>query len=464
MKERKYSRIEQLEQVKQNQDSLESIILKLQAELPDTLDKEMSRAGAEIRKLYEPNIKTKEGDLKGHWEDNVFVLDDQYIPVKKNPNGYTISEIKKLLLDSYGIKFSGIPYLNGIADFSSVSVANIPTSIIFMKEKNITNDEYQSLLFGDIDEGDKNRYKRLRMFRDTFDKKNREKNFIRADKIAAEQQMKIPGLKDGYTWKELGIWRKNQHFTWDEQISAGYSLVPTIIHENFSHTGLVGSTKNAVTFIMDTEKHFCKDDEAIISIKQLYELKKNMKGSSNMAKRKILTRGKNIERYHGELGFEEIDKITCELVDEGDRLGELAGQFAADKSKLEDEIQKVEEANISDKDKAELIELLKTLIDELQDQYTQEIYEEEKRVQEEIEEQIEGMDTSIDKFQEQADSLRNVTMDVAGIDVSSAIAVADKKKNEFEQMRKEYIEKLDLQMKQAEMMKKQILSRRLSGK
>ena len=74
------------------------------------------------------------------------------------------------------------------------------------------------------------------------------------------------------------------------------------------------------------------------------------------------------------------------------------------------------------------------------------------------------MDQTIDELTEQVDVLRDVTMDAATTDASAAADAADAKKQEFEQMKEEYTEKLRLQMEQAEAQQRNIRNRRLNGR
>ncbi len=182
-----------------------------------------------------------------------------------------------------------------------------------------------------------------------------------------------------------------------------------------------------------------------------------------MSRRKVLSRGMNLGR-HGEVGYVELDGETGERVAEGDRLHELAIKFNSDKTKLEDEIEKVKSSKISDKDKARIIAQLNAAIEKLQEQYDDDVAAEEAKVQEEIMEELETMDEAVEELDQQADSLRNVTMDAASTDAKAAADEAEAKKQEFEKMRKEYTDKLQLQMEQAEMLQRQIRSRRLSGR
>ena len=144
-------------------------------------------------------------------------------------------------------------------------------------------------------------------------------------------------------------------------------------------------------------------------------------------------------------------------------LRELGAKFVEDKTKLEDAIERVQASGIKPEDKAKIIAELNAVIDAVQAQYEDDVAAEEAKVQEEIEGNLEQMDQTIDELTEQADYLRDITMDAASTDASAAAEAADAKKQEFEQMKEEYTEKLRLQIEQAEMQKRNIHNRRLSG-
>lgn len=67
----------------------------------------------------------------------------------------------------------------------------------------------------------------------------RSRNFDYADQLAEERH--VPELSDGYSALDSKKWRTENKFSWDEQVNDGYNLVPTVIHGNLSHTGLVST-------------------------------------------------------------------------------------------------------------------------------------------------------------------------------------------------------------------------------
>lgn len=450
-------------------ESTAEVFRHLESGLQGVFDREMVLAGAVARKLNTPGTETREGSVRGLWNGSTFVLDDSYVPEKYNDSKRSIAQIKKSLSDRFGIQVDGIPYVDGIADFSGISVAHIATSDIVKKATGMTQAEYSELTQTD----------RTRLFQEVFSdvsdgKSKRSRNFDYADQLAAERHISIPGLSDGYSASDLEKWRTENKFSWDEQVNFGYNLVPTVIHGNLSHTGLVSTSRSAFSYLESRKRDmaqntgaYCWDEKtAPISIDELagynHTISRKRRGN-NMTMRKELSKGMNFGR-HGEVGYDELHEETGELVSEGDRLHELGEKFEADKTKLEDAIERVQASNIKPEDKAKIIAELNAAIDALQAQYEDDVAAEEAKVQEEIEGQLEQMDQTINELTEQADSLRDVTMDAAATDASAAAEAADAKKQEFEQMKEEYTKKLCLQMEQAEMLQRNIRNRRLSGR
>lgn len=219
---------------------VEETLFALQQGLEESFGNHMVLAGSEKRKMNRPGEFTEEGKPKGSWQGETYFLDDNYVPEKYNDLGATIGEIKKQLSEKYNLKLEGIPYQKGVADFSGISVANVSTSDIAMRSQGVSAREYEWM----------SQRERAELYEKAFSdvgdgKSKRERNFHIADQIAAERQIPIVGLEKGYTAKDLETWRSENHFSWDEQVHAGYNLVPTIIHGNVSHTGLVSTAGNA---------------------------------------------------------------------------------------------------------------------------------------------------------------------------------------------------------------------------
>lgn len=159
-----------------------------------------------------------------------------------------------------------------------------------------------------------------------------------------------------------------------------------------------------------------------------------------------------------------LQKESHDQVQEGTKLHELGVKFESDKAKLEDEIEKVQNSKISDADKRKLIAQLNAAIVVLQEQYDRDVTAEEQRVQQELLVQIDSMQEAADELERQADNLRSVEMEASSTDASAAADAAEVQKRAFEQMKAEYVEKLNLQIEQAAIQQRKIRNRRLNGR
>lgn len=175
------------------------------------------------QKLRKPRTKDTKGNLRGHWEEAVFVPEADYVPSLHNPEGKTFGQICQTLERSYGISVNGIPYRDGYGDFSGISLAQIDWQDV--AQERIQKDPSLS-----TEEGPDNE----RIFAD------RGATAACADSLAAQRGLKLPGLEVPYTKTQLERWREKNGFSWEESVHHGYLLVPTVIHSNVSHTGLVG--------------------------------------------------------------------------------------------------------------------------------------------------------------------------------------------------------------------------------
>ena len=220
--------------------------------------------------LYRNRITPREvnsnGEQAGQWQGKIFYPLGSAVPSKYNHEKLSFGEIKKELKRKYGLRFEGVPYVNGYADFSSVAVAKV--SLADVVERRVKLDQQQE---------PKAHRKGIDFERIYGD---REKNFDCADEIAADRQINIPELAPGYTKKELKEWRKEHHFTWDESFDNGYILVPSVIHGNIPHTGLVGVATHSSKIENNSAKRLglhqtygtvddLSEEDAIISITEL---------------------------------------------------------------------------------------------------------------------------------------------------------------------------------------------------
>lgn len=212
-------------------------------------------------KTVRNNETNGKGEKKGHYEGDIFFFNDEYVPNNQfNPAGKNIGEIREDLRDKYGIELNGIPVADGEADFSSIAVARVSYSQIMKKVTGKSLGELEAEIDKcrlepkqNVDEGDSKDPVEMRLsaLRETFGKNDkgyapRSRNFEIADSIVAELQLDIPGLKKPYSKEDVKKWRQENNFSWDEQLDNGYILVPSVIHAEIQHRGLVGYASSAV--------------------------------------------------------------------------------------------------------------------------------------------------------------------------------------------------------------------------
>ena len=414
----------------------EDLINQLEIEEPQILERDFIYAGSQDRKLNSPHTETLEGLVRGKWKESSFIFDDDFIPKKFNDKKLTISEIKKELEENYHLTLDEIPFINGIADFSHLSVASISTDEIV----NISDNTKYTML-------DKTKDYQVVLSQD-----RRSINFDLADEIVSKKQISIPGLKEGYSKEDLSNWRKENHFTWDEQLN-GYFLVPSVIHGNLSHTGAVSISQNAYRYL-ENRKQYLKDHpmeekDAIISMDEIYRgRKKKMKSGID-------------KKLGGSLN--SLKKEISEGFDIGEKKLDFGKKFELDKAKLEDAIARVEASSISDEDKKSMIQELSNALLALENQYDRDVFEEMMNTKRTINSDIQQMDISINELNEQQDSLKDIKMEAASVDAKAASDEAEKKKREFEEAKNEAVEKLKLQMEQAEMQRRKIRMNRIKN-
>ena len=413
---------------------IEDLINQLEIEEPQILERDFIHAGSQDRKLNSPHTETLEGSVRGEWKESSFIFDDDFIPKNFNDKKLTISEIKTELKEKYHLTLDEIPFINGTADFSHLSVASISTDEIV----NISDNTKYLMI------------DKTKDYQDVLRQNHRSINFDLADEIVSKKQISIPGLKEGYSKKDLSNWRKENHFSWDEQLN-GYFLVPSVIHGNLSHTGAVSISQNAYTYLENRKQylkdHPMKEIDAIISIDEIHRRRnKKMKyGSDKKLGGSLITLKRELDE-----GF-----------DMGEKKLDFGKKFELDKAKLEDAIAHVEASSISDEDKESMLQELSNALLALEEQYDRDVFEEMMNTKKTINSGIQQMDADINELTEQQDSLKDIKMEAASVDAKAASDEAEKKKREFEEAKNEAVEKLKLQMEQAEMQQRNIRMNRI---
>ncbi len=352
-------------------------------------------------------------------------------------------------------------------------MADISLEEILFKSKHITHEQFIELGFHPAE--------KTKLLYEVFhenEKDQRNKNFQLADEIAAQKKIKIQGLEDGYTADDLAHWREEHGFSWDEQLGSGYHLVPSVIHDIVSHTGVVSVSKNAKKYLDELEQRkktgdftkYCIDEsEAPINLQECaayhYKVKTGKKvgtkkrGGIKMAKKLIKTRGANIERHH-DIDTAKIKGNIDEDAKKKKEIEELGEDFIHDKAKLVAQIDKIENSNISASDKKAILEELKAAIEAVEEQYDEDVEKKYEEVQEDMEEQIETAEEGIEEMQEQADSMRQISMDASNTDATDAAKAAETKKREFERIKQDAVAELRAQIETANAQRRRVRANR----
>ena len=166
----------------------------------------------------------------------------------------------------------------------------------------------------------------------------------------------------------------------------------------------------------------------------------------------------------GEFDQDAMTKEADDSFADHDKLRELGEKFESDKAAIEDAIDRVEASSLSTSDKKQQLLNLKSELEKLQKEYETQVTEAEKEIEDEIREQIDNFQEAADEAQEQADALLGVQMDTGVADLSGAADAAIAQKEAYERLRQENVQRLELKIQQAEIQKRNMRSRRLSGR
>lgn len=152
----------------------------------------------------------------------------------------------------------------------------------------------------------------------------------------------------------------------------------------------------------------------------------------------------------------EINDAIDKKIDKAKELKELAERFNADKTELTNEIDKVKASQIAEDDKADLLVVLENAIEELQQKYESDVWEAQQRIQKELKDDIDTIEGTIEEYDQQIDSLKEVNIRVAPKDTEEVIRIAEDKKSEFDEARDRCFEELQSIEEEAKVLQKQI--------
>lgn len=141
-------------------------------------------------------LPVNNGEWSGDVGDSEWNPNDEYVPLKSNPDELTWGEIK----EKYDI--DGIPFNEGEPDFSEVSKAEVKI------------DDFST---------------------------QRSVNFFQADEQLSKEWNCTP--------REAANWRKENNYTWHEcKDCQTLQLVPSEVHNNIPHEGGISVAKKAANY------------------------------------------------------------------------------------------------------------------------------------------------------------------------------------------------------------------------
>ena len=160
----------------------------------------------------------------------------------------------------------------------------------------------------------------------------------------------------------------------------------------------------------------------------------------------------------------EMREKAEDLAGRSEELHRLGMKFEFEKAEFEKRLEAVENSRIAEEDKRKLISAIETAIELLQEQYYCDVEVIEKQIEEDLASEIEEMQDASDELEKEAADLRGVKTEAATTDVSAAADAADEKKEAFDRLKEEYVERLNLRIEQANIQQQNIWIRRLTGR
>lgn len=167
---------------------------------------------------------------------------------------------------------------------------------------------------------------------------------------------------------------------------------------------------------------------------------------------------------HKEIDYDVLHEDMDRHFDAGEELKGIGEKFVSDKEKLEDAIDRIQNSKLSLGEKAEMLAELNNTIEALKKQFDKDVAAVQAKVHGEIDELIDEVEQGVTELSEQANSLKEVSLDAASTDTSAAADAADKRKQEFEALQRESVQKLQLQMDSAARQQREMFRRRISGR
>lgn len=158
------------------------------------------------------------------------------------------------------------------------------------------------------------------------------------------------------------------------------------------------------------------------------------------------------------LDSRKLKEQSDERIKESKELFELGEKYVSDKKKIEETLDRVRESSISEDDKKKLIETLESSIDQLQENYERNVYNEQKRINEKKQEVVKDIDEATEELVVLEESIEGI--DTEEFELSSEVKdSAAEEKKKFEKLKEELLDNIKKQNDDDNSQKEKILKR-----
>ena len=143
---------------------------------------------------------------------------------------------------------------------------------------------------------------------------------------------------------------------------------------------------------------------------------------------------------------------------------ERGAQLEHEKAILVAKIEEIQCSRLSEESQRILISEIDAVIADIQKQYEREVTWKMEDVQRDLEACTENMQEAADDLEKEETTIREIHMEASETDTSAAADAAAAEKREFEDMKRENVNKMELLLEQKNRQQRNILARRLRGR
>jgi len=181
---------------------------------------------------------------------------------------------------------------------------------------------------------------------------------------------------------------------------------------------------------------------------------------SAMARKRILTLRKGYEGPHWDVG---VCASSGDNPPPWNNLDELGKRFLRDKARLEEQFNIISNSDLARQHKIDQLELLRTEVLKLYEDYQRMVVENQNQLYAEELQEITHLQEVAEALRQQEDRLRSVRFETSSADTTAAANTAEAQRLALEQEKMECVEKLKLQIEQAERQRQEIMQNRMSN-